>query len=87
MDRRHFLATAGWALIAPIIPVPVHSTIGIDYAPLPDETVFRLLAYQKELIREVHRVTGIPRYQKGRDTWQDQIDAGQSEIVLESLNG
>jgi hypothetical protein len=53
----------------------------MDFASGPDQTVTRLLAIQRGAIREVHRVTGIPRYQMGRDTWQDQVDAGLSEVV------
>lgn len=85
MDRRAFLATAGAATVAPFVPAVAQPTVGIDFAPLPDETVYRLLSVQKGLIREIHRVTGIPRYKRGedgieRDTWQEQIDAGRSKI-------
>lgn len=81
MDRRTFLVTAGAAMIAPAIPTVSQPVIGLDFAAGPDQTVYRLMSFQRGLIREVHRVTGIPRYQMGRDTWQDQVDAGLSEIV------
>lgn len=81
MDRRTFLATAGAAVIAPALPLQSAPIIGMDFALGPDQTVTRLLAIQRGAIREVHRVTGIPRYQMGRDTWQDQVDAGLSEVV------
>lgn len=81
MDRRTFLATAGAAVMAPALPSQAAPIIGMDFAAGPDQTVYRLLAIQNGAIREVHRVTGIPRYQMGRDTWQDQVDAGMSEIV------
>lgn len=91
MDRRTFLATAGAAVIAPAIPSQSAATIGLDFASGPDQTVIRLLAIQRGAIREVHRVTGIPRYQLGadgvaRDTWQDQVDAGLSEIIKTETN-
>lgn len=84
MDRRTFLAKAGAAAILPLMPATAQPAMGIDLAPLPDETVVRLLGIQNGAIREVHRVIGIPRYQMGRDTWQDQVDAGLSRIVGKS---
>lgn len=81
MDRRTFLATAGAAAIAPALPAQPAPIIGVDFASGPDQTVIRLLAIQRGVIREVHRVTGIPRYQMGRDPWQGQVDAGLSEVV------
>ncbi|KEP68821.1 hypothetical protein DL1_08560 [Thioclava dalianensis] len=86
MDRRTFLATASAAVLAPVLPGKSEMTIGIDFASGPDQTVIRFLAIQRGALREVHRVTGIPRHQLGadgieRDTWQDQVDAGLSEIV------
>lgn len=81
MDRRQFIAGIGAAALAPALPVPAPAKVGIDFASGPDQTVYRMMWIQREGIREIHRVTGIPRYQMGRDTWQDQIDAGQSTIL------
>lgn len=82
MDRRTFLATAAVAVIAPALPPQAAPTIGLDFASGPDQTVAtRMLAIQRGAILEVHRVTGISRYQMVRDTWQDQVDAGLSEII------
>ncbi|MEL6100498.1 MAG: hypothetical protein AAFR68_04185 [Pseudomonadota bacterium] len=73
--------------MTPLLPVAQQpEVIGMDFASGPDQAVTRLLQVQNGLIREIHRVTGIPRYQLGldgveRDTWQDQVDAGLSEII------
>jgi hypothetical protein len=45
-----------------------------------------MLSVQRGLIKEIHRVTGVPRYRMGkhgasRDTWMEQVDAGLSEII------
>jgi len=86
MDRRTFLLTASAAVIAPALPPQTAPVIGLDFASGPDQTVTRLLAIHRGAVREVHRVTGIPRYRIGqdgieRDTWQEQIDAGVSELI------
>ena len=86
MDRRAFLLVAGAAVVAPALPSQSAPVVGADLAPGLDQTVSRLLEVRRGAIREVHRVTGIPRYQLGRDgverdTWQDQVDAGLSELV------
>lgn len=87
MDRRKFLALTAAAAVAPLVPVQSQPNIvGIDFAAGPDETVYRLLSVKNGLARELHRVTGIPRYQMGpdgeRDTWQEQVDAGKSELII-----
>ena len=80
MDRRKFLAMAGAAVMSPVLPL--QSQTGVAVPRIPDsQGITRLMAIQRGAMREVHRVTGIPRYQMGRDTWQDQVDAGLSEIV------
>lgn len=86
MDRRTFLATAGAAVLAPALPYQTAPIMGLDFASGPDQTVMRMLAIHRDGIREVHRVIGVPRYQMGsdgveRDTWQEQIDAGLSELI------
>lgn len=83
MDRRKFLTCAPASVAAAFVPALGVSPIvvGVDLSPVPSETIARLLAVQNGLVREIHRVTGIPRYQMGRDTWQDQVDAGLSELV------
>lgn len=86
MDRRTFIATMGAAAVAPALPVPTKPFIGLDFAPGPDETAVRMLQVQNGLLREVHRVTGIPRYRLGSDgrsvdTWQQQVDAGLSTVI------
>lgn len=88
MDRRTFLATAGAGiLVAGALSFqrqPV--VVAMDFASGPDKTVYRLLGIQNGAIREVHRVTGIPRYQMGRDTWMDQVKAGLSTIIHQDGN-
>lgn len=81
MDRRTFIASAGAAIVTPALPASSQPFVGLDLARGPDESVTRMVAFQNGLVREVHRVTGIPRYQLGRDTWQDQVDAGESVII------
>lgn len=81
MDRRTFLAGCTAAMALPAIPAPSKQVVGLDFASPPDATVMRLVEFQNGLMSEVHRVTGIPRYQMGRDTWADQIRAGKSVVV------
>ncbi|AUQ74724.1 hypothetical protein PhaeoP71_01863 [Phaeobacter piscinae] len=61
MDRRTFLVAASAAVIAPALPSQSGLNIGLEFGSGPDQTVTRLLAIQKGVIREVHRVTGTTR--------------------------